>query len=259
MKHQRAKAKRLCQESKLIRRISKEYKELCVKAWNVPIVPLAEPYQRGYERFLRPTRAAEKRGEINDLRIALSYFQQHDFCRRGLFRYGNSRGSKGTWKKGEVGPHSLRYHSLAKLIKLGYPAHLSRYIDVEAEDLSQGLSRNPRLSSWQRTQRVSFIATSLIESHTRPYWVTHIRQIDPILEARIREIDQFLWGGRHTGAVHKALHLRNFHRFSFLRHPLGERIFREDAKRQAEEINLDPSIKSAVSPRFFISLVIIVY
>lgn len=242
------------QRAKYFRRLYKEEHKLWLKQNSTPMVEPDEPFQRGYERFFVLTPEALLRKDAEDLSEALAYFQQHQFCRKGQFRIGAPVAKKGGWQKGEVGTHLLKKRSFAELLKLGFPGRLSPFIHIKNVDLSNGIPP-PRLRKrWDGSRRVNFTAVDLIKSHTQPYLVTHLPEHDPDLEAGIDKLNTILWKGAHQGAVHKALHLRNYRRYSFKRYPLGERRFREDARHQFHEANSDPGIKSAISPRFFCAL-----
>ncbi len=242
---------RIQQRANHFRRLYKEEHKLWLEQNNAPMVKLDEPFQRGYERFFVLAPAAQVRGDAEDLSEALAYFQQHQYCRKGQFRIGAPTARKGGWQKSEVGTHLLKKRSFAEILGMGFPNRLSPFIHVKKVDLSNGIPPLRLRNRWDGSRRANFAASDLIKSHTQPFLVTHLREHDPKLEARINEINDLLWKGANQGSVHKALDLRNYRRFSFKRDRLCEQRFREDFRQQLDEANSDPTIQSAVSPRFF--------
>lgn len=249
MNHRRPKSFRREKEAKEIRRLYQEHRKLWHQKSHAPLIELKEPYVRGYERFFVLTPQAQRRADSDKLAIALTFFQNHELCRKGWFR--GSLTARKHWARGEVGPHFPQRPQLSRLIKRSFPRKLYPFVRARSVDLEDGLPPVRQLKRNQLQERVKFRYFHLLESHIQPHWVTHLRVLDPELEARLSYLKSKLWGEGNYAVVSKVLGWRRW-RYDFPTH--HERSSRDDFKRQLQEANSDPTIQSAVSPRFFVSL-----
>lgn len=256
MNHRRSRSVRLEKRAKEFRRLHQERRRLWLEKFHAPFVEIEEPFIRGYERFFILTDEARERSDAPEISEALSFFQNHQRCRHGFFRHGSPGPRKGGWRKGEVAPHQLKRTRLADLEKVKFPRHLGRYIHHASLDLSRAIPPRRYLTHYQFFRKASFAHRKLLKSHVQPYLVTHLPLHDPALEARLDSLDKILNQSGHQGELSKAIYQKHWH---WNHRPLYEKFIREDFRQQLHEANSDPSIKSAVSPRFLISLVIIVY
>ena len=247
MKHHRSKPTRIELRAKEIRRLYQEERKLCDEQRNAPPIKLEEPYIRGFERFFVLTPKASRRADAEKLTTVLQYFQHYEFCRRGWFR-GSFTDQK-RWAKGEIGPHFPCRPQLFRLIKKSFPKDLYFYVKSKSVDLKNGLPPLRQLNKNQLHERVRFRFPDLLESHIQPHLVTHLRAHNPELEARLDYISDILWGREEYGAVSKALHRRKW-REEYP--PRAEKSSLDDFRQQLQEANLDPTIQSAVSPRFLL-------
>ncbi|YCM42959.1 hypothetical protein V2O64_16755 [Verrucomicrobiaceae bacterium 227] len=231
------------------RRLHEEQRQLCHEKYHAPLVELDEPYLRGYERFFVLSKAALRRKDAEKLSYVLQFFQHHEYCRKGWFRNIHPPGKR--WAKGEVGKHFLRRPQLNDLIKASLPRSLYPYIKARFLDLENGLPPVRLLKKHQQFERVTFRHSNLLRTHTRVRLVTHLPLHDPALEARLDQLDTILWNGANRGAVNKALHRRHW---KGCQPSPRVRAKLEDFRQQLEEANSDPTIKSAVSLRFFSAL-----
>lgn len=249
MNHRRLKSAHLDKEAKHFLALERELRALWRQKLNAPLVELDEPFIRGYERFFVLKESTRRRKDANQITKALAYFQNHEYCRKGWFRGGSPLRKR--WKKGEVGSHHLRRPNLASLIKADFPDHLYRYVKVTCPRSTYMVPATRTLNREQLTRRARFQYPGLFESRTQPRLVTHLPLHDPALEARLDELYDILWGSYQQGKITKALHRRKWRDFDL---PPIEKSIREDFRYQLDEANSDPSIQSAVSPRFFCAL-----
>ena len=246
MKHSRSKPTRIEKHSKEIRSLYHEYRRLEDEKRNIPPVELDEPFIRGFERFFVLTPQAQRRADAEKLSLVLKYFQHREHCRKGWFR--NSMNPQKRWAKGEIGPHHLCRPQLTNLIKKSFPKRLYPFVKSRCMDLLNGLPPIGRLKKHQLYERVTFRFPHLLESHIQPHLITHLCAHDPELEARLDYIEERLWGGSESAAVTKTLHSRHWYREDPSR---TEKSARDDFRQQIIDANSDPTIQSAISPRFF--------
>ena len=251
MKHHRIKSTRIEKNAKEIRRLYREHRRLWAEKWNAPLIELKEPYVRGFERFFILTPSAQRRADAEKLNTILNYFQHYEYCRKGWFR-GSMKARK-RLAKGEVGPHYLQRPQLIRLIKKSFPNKLYPYVKSHFIDLQNGFPPIRQLRRHQLEERVRFRLPHLLESHIQPHLVTHLRTHDPALESRLDYLQTRLWGEAEAAAVSKALHCRRWRNECSSR---SEKSARDDFREQLKEANIDPSIQSAISPRFFCARII---
>ena len=235
------------QRAKNYRQLHKEYQRLCRQHYHAPLCELDEPFFRGYERFFVLTEKAQQREDADKLAFVLEYFQAYQFCRKSQFRTGKPSGRR--WAKGEIGAHLIRRPTFDELVSKSFPRALYPHLKSRFLDFQNPLPPYRRLKTYQKHQKLSFRNQSLLRSHTQPHLVTHLPLHDPELEARLSELYRLLWQGDRQGEVSKALYRKHWRRC----YPSREQILiREDYRHKLHEANSDPSIKSAVSPRFFV-------
>jgi len=232
--------------SKEFRQLHQEYQKICREKFRASEAKLETPFQRGYERFFILTEQAKRRDDVDQLAFVLKFFESYQYCRKGQFRTGKPEGRR--WAKGEVGKHQIQRPYFNDLVKKSYPRTLYPYLKSYHLDFLEPVPPYRRMKHHQKNQKVTFRYQRLIQSHTQPHVVTHLPLHDPEREARLEELERILWRGSRPGEVRKALHLKRWHYFD---RPLEEKIILADFRHQLHEANSDPSLKSAVSPRFF--------
>ena len=239
---------RLQQRAKHFRSLYKEERILSEQKRNTPPVKLDEPFQRGYERFFVLTNEAKRQRNANQLEQALNYFQNYQYCRKGFFQhYCTPRRNQNHIRK-----HHLLHPHLTQIIKKGIPRRLLPFIKSKTINLDKGLPTIRQLERRQLGERVTFRYPHLVTSHTQPRIITHLPLHDPALEARLHELATTLWQTGPQGEISKALHRRNWRHCERSK---SDKSSREDFFNQLQEANHDPTIKSAISPRFFSALI----
>ncbi len=233
--------------SRHYRQLYREYQDLLKQQKNQPVVPLKEPFIRGFERYFALSKEALERPDVENLTIILPYFQNHQYCRKGIFRVGKPKGRQ--WTKGEVGPHQLRRPLLGDLVKGSFPRSLYSYLKPHYFFRPTQNPMKPKPKRGHFLHKIKFRYPQLFESITQKYLVTHIRLIDPKVESRLTELEKILWGEQHRGQVTKALHWRSYRWWDTPHITIKSSL--DDFRQQLDEANHDPQIPSAVSPRFF--------
>jgi hypothetical protein len=243
-----SKAIRIQQRSKYFRRLHAEERELWLEKYHAPKVELDQPFQRGWERFFILSEKAKLREDAEDLAFILRFFRNHQYCRKGWFRTGQPNGRR--WFKGEIEKHRLPTPGIDDLIAACFPRRLYPYFKARYLNLLEGLPPVRKLKPHQRFEKITFRYPHLFTSRTQPYLVTHLPLHDPALEARLHEIKTILWHTGPRGEIYKALHHRKY-RWDENELSKSEQSMRENFKDQLKEANSDPTIQSAISPRFF--------
>ena len=187
--HRRDSKRRLLKQARAL------YHESCQlqrQQWDAELVPLDEPYQRGWVRYFKWSEEATRRRDFKTMEGVLEVLQNRQWSRHPDFRGARwkNRPRQGGWAprlslhpkqllKACRDPKWLRYFSINGYQPLCGPKHLRVLI----------------ASGWNG--RLRFQLPQLLEPQLEPYYVTHIKLRDPAIDARIAEIDA--WIDQHGG------------------------------------------------------------
>jgi hypothetical protein len=165
----------------------REYRDLSRISWEAPLVPLAQPYPRGWERWFEWTPEALSRVDAAHLSVLLEGLQN-----REISRWPDFRRDRGRSRKVVTVPHELPRWSLWGFMHLRLPAELWGYFETHHHvPLSQlGLLEELRATRWGGP--ISFRHPQWLVSRVGCHWITHQRVAMPEVESRLSEIDAWM-------------------------------------------------------------------
>ncbi|MEC5126483.1 hypothetical protein VSU19_06975 [Verrucomicrobiales bacterium BCK34] len=171
-----------------------EQRRLSRAMWNAPVVPLKEPYQRGWYRYLVLSERASRRPDFEQLEELLEFVNHKQYCRKKKFLQYCPR------RKREVEEnHRPRRFELWELLRMKMPDHLFRYFRQTGGSrvVNREILRELPMRGWSGKFEVN--CEHLFESVVAPYIVTHQKVDMPEVRSRLDEIDEILeqsngWG-----------------------------------------------------------------
>ena len=181
-------------EDRELRQLIREQRRLHQAMWNAPVVPLKEPYQRGWYRYLVLSERASRRPDFEQLEELLGFVNHKQYCRKKKFLQYCPR------RKREVEEnHRPRRFELWELLRIKLPDHLFRYFRQTGgcRVVNREVLRELPMRGWSGKFDVN--CEHLFESVVAPYIVTHQKVDMPEVRSRLDEIDEILeqsngWG-----------------------------------------------------------------
>lgn len=173
---------------KELREIIEEQRRLSKVIWNGPVVPLKEPYQRGWYRYLVLSERASRRPDFEQLKELLVFVDHKQYCRKKKFlQYSHKR------KREVEMTHRPRRFRSYEMLRIKMPDHLFRYFRqpngfrvINSERL-----RELPMRGWSGKFEVN--CEHLFESVVAPpHTVTHQTVDMPKVRSRLDEIDETL-------------------------------------------------------------------
>ena len=179
---------------KKLREMILEQRRLNKAMWNAPVVPLREPYQRGWYRYLVLSERASRRPDFEQLKELLSFVNHKQYCRKKKFlQYSHKR------KREVEMTHRPRRFRLYEMLRLKMPDYLFRYFRQSNgfQVINSEMLRELPMRGWSGKFEVN--CEPLFESVVAPYIVTHQKVDMPKVRSRLDEIDEILeqsngWG-----------------------------------------------------------------
>lgn len=172
---------------KQLRGMERERRVLRQIQWDFPLVPLEQPYPRGWERWFEWTPEALRRDDAARLPKLLEVLQNREVSRWQDFR-------RYVWKlRKEIPiPHEIPQWSLWSYTKLKLPNELWGYF----ETYPHGPLSQPGHLEYLREIRwggpITFRHPHWLVSRLGPHWITHRRVAMPEVESRIAEIEAWM-------------------------------------------------------------------
>ena len=183
MNQRREKSLRLEKRDKMLLALEKERRELWKKLSDAPLEKLAEPYQKGWERFFVLSEEAKKRKDTEDLEIALSFVRSYQRSMANPFLRPRYKG-----RRFDLWEHKLSSISAWSLLSEKIPERILMYFRVRLRDeLTRGKIRELIRSGWQG--KFYFRYPEYAVSVVQPYWITHSRAVLPEVERRLAEVN----------------------------------------------------------------------
>lgn len=181
-------------EDRKLRQLIQEQRRLHQAMWNAPVVPLKQPYQRGWYRYLVLSEQASRRPDFEQLEILLGFVNQKQYCRKKRFlQYCPAR-----MREVEMN-HRPRRFTLSEMRQSKMPDCLLRYFRHTSgfRVINREFLRELPMRGCPGTFEVN--CEHLFESVVAPYIVTHQKVDMPEVRSRLDEIDEYLeqsngWG-----------------------------------------------------------------
>lgn len=181
-------------EDKKLRELILEQRRLNKAMWDAPVVPLKDPYQRGWYRYLVLSERASRRPDLEQLEELLSFVNHKQYCRKKKFlQYSHKR------KREVEMVHRPRRFRLYEMLRLKMEDHLYRYFHQPDgfRVINSEMLRELPMRGWSGKFEVN--CEHLFESVVAPYIVTHQKVDMPEVRSRLDEIDEILeqsngWG-----------------------------------------------------------------
>ncbi len=172
---------------KKLRAMERERRVLRRIQWDAPLVPLEQPYPRGWERWFEWTPETLLRADSARLPKLLEVLQKREVSRWLDFRCYAWR-----LRKQVPMPHEIPHWSLWGFLQLKLPPELWGYFETHLHGpLSQpGHVEHLREIRWGGP--VSFRHPEWMVSRLGPHWITHRRVAMPEVESRLAEIESWM-------------------------------------------------------------------
>ncbi len=169
---------------KQARALYTEWCQLDRKTRNAELVPLDEPYQRGWVRYFRWTDDAVQREDFEIIKGLLEFMQHKQWSRRQDFRYSKQKKRRVImgWKA------RLSFHP-HQLLHVCRNAQWPKYFQVTSYWQIQGIDHLRALRARGWNGKVRFKYPNLLEGVVEPYYVTHQKVRHAEEESRMAEID----------------------------------------------------------------------
>ena len=183
----RVRARRRKESDKALRKTILEDRRLSRALWNAPAVPLEQPYQRGWYRFLVLSERAGRRPDFEQLEELLEFVNHKQYCRKKKFLQYCPR------RKREVEEnHRPRRFEFWELLRLKLPDHLFKYFrqSNSFRAINREMLRELPMRGWLGKFEVN--CEHLFESVVAPYIVTHQKVDIPEVRSRLDEIEAYL-------------------------------------------------------------------
>ncbi len=185
---------------KKLRGLERERYDLRRIQWDAPLLPLEQPYPRGWERWFEWTPEVRLRDDAARLLKLLEVLQK-----REVSRWLDFRCYDWSLRKQISKPHEIPQWSLWRFMSLKLPPELWGYFETQPHGpLSQpGHLEYLREIRWGGL--ISFRQPEWLVSRLGPHWITHRRVAMPEVESRIAEIEASLersCGWQELGRLH---------------------------------------------------------
>lgn len=162
---------------------AREYDRLMCARRDAEIIPLAHPYQNGWEKWFALRDDANRREDGWVLRSILKIFNTSVYCRKKDFLDA----------KGKPLPHHLKVLPKKQVEEFRWPARYFKWLAYGHWEQETSYPPYGRYRSWYATKhsvlgyRFAVPDYYLIDD-IRPYIVTHTKVIMPEVESRLKEI-----------------------------------------------------------------------
>ncbi len=166
------------------RALIEELDRLRSVVWNAPIVPLEQPYQRGWVRYFKLDAELSNRMDYPQIAIVLKALNRVQYCRLGTFLRRKRKG-----KGMRVREHHLRIPSTRDLETYKLPEELLRYLVLPSGRSlnSYDECRQMRIDGYRLALRFCF--AEFCESVTEPYMITHQKVVLPEVASRLQLLE----------------------------------------------------------------------
>lgn len=205
MKTQRRETRRQAKEqfAKVARAVWREQQDLWNAKWNTELIPLEQPYQRGWVRWYDWSKEAHRHPDFDKFEYLIKLFQNkqwsqfHDFRRVKRCRRKRKKNERiyDNWSP------KLGWHP-KDLLRRTKDRFLYRYFVMQGNRTIRNTQhlRSIIQSGWGG--RIYFCYPSFLTAKIEPYYITHQKLIIPELDSRLAEIDD--WIDQHGGS--KVIH-----------------------------------------------------
>lgn len=165
-------------EVRQFRAVCREQSALWREQHALPPVPLAEPYQGGWERSFALTERSRQRRDSDILATILPEINTVQRCWNKNFTVNRrKRGKRRTLVFDQQGLRRIRAH---RWCELRWPEEWKkRYFNLL-----------PQPIAW--LSRYEFAKPDVFELHLAPYWITETTARCPVIEQRLAQIDAWL-------------------------------------------------------------------
>lgn len=172
---------------KHLRALERERRALRKIQRDSPLIPLEQPYPRGWERWFEWLPEPLRRDDAARLPKLLEIIQKREVSRHLDFRCYDWR-----LRKEVAAPHELRRWSLWNFLNLRLPLEFWGYFETHVhEPLSQAYHlEHLRAIRWGGP--ISFRHPEWLVSRLGPHWITHSRVAMPEVDSRIQEIEAWM-------------------------------------------------------------------
>lgn len=185
---------------KELRALERELRVLRRIQWDAPLVPLDQPYQRGWERWFEWTPEALLLDDVERPEKLLEVLQKREVSRWQDFR-------SYVWKRRKQVPmpHKSPQWSLWSFVRLKLPPELWGNFETHRYGPLNQPGNLETLREIRWGGPISFRHPQWLVSRLGPHWITHRRVAMPEVESRIAEIEAWMdrsGGWQKLGRLH---------------------------------------------------------
>lgn len=215
-------------EEKFIRKQDKHSRKLWKIRRDLPLVPLDEPYQKGFVRFF-VLREDIQRGKYAEFfQTILDKINSFDYCdNRKFLKKKRRRGKK---------IYVPRPQNLRKIPVWQFPEYKNlKFSEKEQKYFIKTEEYNSHTKKWETFWE--FRDKWMFVLRVKPYMITHYKPVDCELESEIARLDKYLdqhrirgilrkkvWGGRSWTRYEKEFVVKEKHKYNSLKNNNLHRI-----------------------------------
>lgn len=193
-------------EEKFVRKQDKHIRKLWKIRQDLPLVPLDEPYQKGFVRFF-VLREDIQRGKYAEFfQTILDKINTYDYCDNRKFLKRKRKRGKKIYVPREQSLHKIPEWQFPEYKKVKFDEKEQRYF-IKTEEY------NPHRKVWETLWE--FRDKWMFVLKVKPYMITHYKPVDCELESQIAQLDKYLDQHRIRGILQrKVWYRRNWNAFA---------------------------------------------